>query len=378
MTIAEPAFTLGVEEEYLLVDMETGDLASDPPESLIDECVRELGEQVTNEFLQPQVEIGTSVCTDIGEVRQELRRLRGGVARACSNHGLAPIAASTHPFGDWRQQDYVHKERYEGLAHDMQAVAYRLLICGMHVHVGIEDEELRIDLMNQVRYFLPHLLCLTTSSPFWQGRDTGLSSYRLTVFDSVPRTGLPEPLPSWTEYQRLVEHMTSSGLLEDGSKIWWDLRPSSRFPTLEMRICDVCPDMEDALTVAALFQCILRMLYRLRVGNQRWREYPNMLIQENRWLAQRYGSRSRLVDFGKRSLVPLVDLTDELLELVQEDAEALGCTAEVERARRIVSQGTSAERQRAVYEAAGAAGNSDQALRAVVRGLAAETVSGLA
>ena len=329
MTIAEPAFTLGVEEEYLLVDMETGDLASDPPESLIDECVRELGEQVTNEFLQPQVEIGTSVCTDIGEVRQELRRLRGGVARACGNHGLAPIAASTHPFGDWRQQDYVHKERYEGLAHDMQAVAYRLLICGMHVHVGIEDEELRIDLMNQVRYFLPHLLCLTTSSPFWQGRDTGLSSYRLTVFDSVPRTGLPEPLPSWTEYQRLVEHMTSSGLLEDGSKIWWDLRPSSRFPTLEMRICDVCPDMEDALTVAALFQCILRMLYRLRVGNQRWREYPNMLIQENRWLAQRYGSRSRLVDFGKRSLVPLVDLTDELLELVQEDAEALGCTAEV-------------------------------------------------
>ena len=358
--------------------METGDLASDPPESLIDECVRELGEQVTNEFLQPQVEIGTSVCTDIGEVRQELRRLRGGVARACGHHGLAPIAASTHPFGDWRQQDYVHKERYEGLAHDMQAVAYRLLICGMHVHVGIEDEELRIDLMNQVRYFLPHLLCLTTSSPFWQGRDTGLSSYRLTVFDSVPRTGLPEPLPSWTEYQRLVEHMTSSGLLEDGSKIWWDLRPSSRFPTLEMRICDVCPDMEDALTVAALFQCILRMLYRLRVGNQRWREYPNMLIQENRWLAQRYGRRSRLVDFGKRSLVPLVDLIDELLELVQEDAEALGCTAEVERARRIVSQGTSAERQRAVYEAAGAAGNSDQALRAVVRELAAETVSGLA
>ena len=173
MTTAEPAFTLGVEEEYLLVDAETGDLASDPPESLMDECMSALGEQVTNEFLRAQVEIGTKVCGNIGEVRAELRRLRSGVARACGNHGLAPVAASTHPFGDWRQQDYVHKERYEGLAHDMQAVAYRMLICGMHVHVGIEDEELRIDLLNQSRYFLPHLLCLTTSSPFWQGQDTG-------------------------------------------------------------------------------------------------------------------------------------------------------------------------------------------------------------
>ena len=377
MAIAEPAFTLGVEEEYLLVDAETGALASDPPEGLVDECVSALGEQVTNEFLRAQVEIGTKVCGNIGEVRAELRRLRSGVARACGNHGLAPVAASTHPFGDWRQQDYVHKERYEGLAHDMQAVAYRMLICGMHVHVGIEDEELRIDLMNQARYFLPHMLCLTTSSPFWQGQDTGLASYRLTVFDAMPRTGLPEPLVSWSEYQRMIEHMTSSGLLEDGSKIWWDLRPSSRFPTLEMRICDVCPDMEDALAVAALFQCILRMLYRLRLGNQRWRDYPNMLIQENRWLAQRYGSRSRLVDFGKRALVPFTDLTDELLELVREDADALGCTAEVERARRIAARGTSAERQRAAYAAAGGDADSDAALRAVVRELAAETVSGL-
>ena len=378
MTIAEPAFTLGVEEEYLLVDAETGDLASNPPESLIADCVGALGEQVTNEFLQAQVEIGTGVCADIGEARKELRRLRSGVALACGRHGLAPVAASTHPFGDWRQQDYVHKERYEGLAHDMQAVAHRLLICGMHVHVGIEDEDLRIDLMNQARYFLPHLLCLTTSSPFWQGRDTGLSSYRLTVFDALPRTGMPEPLVSWTEYQRLVEHMTSSGLLEDGSKIWWDLRPSSRFPTLEMRICDVCPDIEDALAAAALFQCILRMLYRLRAGNRRWREYPNMLIRENRWLAQRYGSRSRLVDFGRRALVPFAELIDELLGLLREDAEALGCVAELQRARQIANRGTSAERQRAVYEASGGGDNSDEALRAVVRALAAETVSDLA
>ncbi len=377
MTIAEPAFTLGVEEEYLLVDARTGDLASDPPESLVDECASILGEQVTNEFLRAQVEIGTKVCANISEIRTELRRLRRGVARACSRHGLAPLAASTHPFGDWRQQDYVPKERYEGLAHDMQAVAYRMLICGMHVHVGIEDEELRIDLMNQARYFLPHLLCLTTSSPFWQGQDTGLASYRLTVFDAMPRTGLPEPLASWSEYQRMIDRMTSSGLLEDGSKIWWDLRPSSRFPTLEMRICDVCPDIEDALAAAALFQCILRMLYRLRLSNQRWRDYPNMLIQENRWLAQRYGSRSQLVDFGKGVLMPFAGLIDEILALVREDAAALGCTEEVERARRIAEQGASAERQRAVYVAAGGDNARDEALRAVVRDLAARTVGGL-
>ena len=378
MSPAEPAFTLGVEEEYLLVRRETGDLVPDPPEDLVDECARALDGRVANEFLRAQVEIATGVCADIGEARRDLRRLRGGVAEACADRGLAPVAASTHPFGDWRQQDYVHKARYEDLAHDMQAVAHRLLICGMHVHVGVEDEELRIDLMNQARYFLPHLLCLTTSSPFWQGRNTGLKSYRLTVFDSLPRTGPPEPVSSWSEYQRMIRQMTHSGLLEDGSKIWWDLRPSARYPTLEMRICDVCPDLEDALAVAALFQCLLRMLYRLRTGNQRWREYSNMLVRENRWLAQRYGSRSELVDFGKGALVPFADLIDEMLDLVREDAMALGCAAEVERARRIARDGTSAERQVATYEASGGDGDADEALRAVVRGLMAETVAGAA
>ncbi|MDG2479787.1 MAG: carboxylate-amine ligase [Alphaproteobacteria bacterium] len=376
MAVSEPAFTMGVEEEYLLVDKVTGELASDPPESLVDECAKVLGEQVSNEFLRAQVEIGTRVCKDISEVREELKRLRSGVIGVADGYGLAPIASSTHPFGDWRNQDYVQKERYEGLARDMQAVAHRLLICGMHVHVGIEDEELRIDLMNQVRYFLPHLLCLTTSSPFWQGRDTGLKSYRLTVFDALPRTGLPEPIASWSEYQRMIQHMTSSGRIHDGSKIWWDLRPSSHYPTLEMRICDVCPDMEGALTVAALFQCILRMLYRIRIGNQRWREYPNMLVQENRWLAQRYGSSSELVDFGKRSLVPLADLIDEVLELTAEDAEALGCTAEVQRARLIVQRGTAAERQLSVFEAAGGAAAGDDAFRAVVLDLVEQTAAG--
>ncbi len=378
MALAEPAFTIGVEEEYLLVDPETWNLAENPPDSLIDECVQEMGDQVTPEFLRAQVEIGTRPCGNIAEMREELIRLRGGVARVAAKHGLAPIAVSTHPYGDWRDQNYVPKQRYEDLAHDMQAVARRLLICGMHVHVGIEDKDMRIDLMNQARYFLPHLLCLSTSSPFWQARDTGLKCYRLTVFDSLPRTGLPEPTASWSDYQRLIEHMTSSGLVQDGSKIWWDLRPSAHYPTLEMRICDVCPNLEDALTIAALYQCILRMLYRLRISNQRWREYPNMLVQENRWLAQRYGSQSKLVDFGKRSLMPYADLLNEILDLVAEDADALDCSAEVERARTIVKHGTSAEQQLAVYATAGGEADHEASMRAVVADVARQTVEGTA
>ena len=375
--LEEPPFTLGIEEEYLLVESATGALAADPPESLMEECAAELGDQVTPEFLRAQIEIGTTVCPDIAAARDELGRLRGCVARVAARHGLAPIAASTHPSADWRDLEYVHKDRYEGLARDMQAVARRLLICGMHVHVGIDDPDLRIDLMNQVRYFLPHLLCLSTSSPFWQGRDTGLICYRLTVFDALPRTGLPEPMGSWSEYERLIEHLTSSGMIEDGSKIWWDLRPSAKFPTLEMRISDVCTEMEDALTIAALFQSLLRMLWRLRLSNQRWREYPNLLIQENRWLAQRHGAGGHLVDFGKRCLAPMADLVEEILELVAEDAEALGCRAEVTRAREIVARGTSADAQLRCYADAGGADNHDEAMAAVVAMLRERTLAGV-
>ncbi len=376
MSSKEPAFTIGIEEEYHLVDRRTGALARDTPDTLFDEYVGELGDQVSPEFLKSQVEIATSVCRNVKEARTELQRLRHGVGKVAARHDLAILACSTHPFGDWREQAFVQKDRYEILARDMQAVARRLLICGMHVHVGIDDDDLRIDLMNQARYFLPHLLCLTTSSPFWQGRDTGLQCYRLTVFDSMPRTGLPDSLASWSEYQRMIEHMTSAGLVEDGTKIWWDLRPSARYPTLEMRICDVCPNLEDALTVASLFQCILRMLYRLRQNNQKWREYSNMLINENRWLAQRFGVKSALVDFGKRKLVPFADLMDELLILVAEDAEALDCSDALLRIRDICKSGTSADRQRALYAHAGGDENADEALRSVVFDLAEQTIAG--
>jgi carboxylate-amine ligase len=353
-------------------------LAIDPPEELTETCVKELGECVSHEFLRAQIEIGTKVCTSMAEVREDLSRLRAGVADVAARYGLAPVAASTHPYANWQDQIHTHKERYEGMAHDMQAVIQRMLICGMHVHIGIEDEDFRIDVLNQARYFLPHLLCLTTSSPFWQGLDTGLKCYRLAVFDSLPRTGLPDPIASWGEYQRMVAHMTSAGLIEDGTKIWWDIRPSARYPTVEMRICDVCTLLEDALTVASLYRCIVRLLYRLRVGNQRWREYPNMLIDENRWLAQRYGIEAELVDFGKRSRVPFAELIDELLDMIREDAEALDCVAEVERARTIARDGTSADRQLERFRQTNRSGDVRKMFQPIVDALRRETLVGVA
>ena len=318
MAIHEPSFTLGIEEEYLLVDQDSRDLA-EPPPALLAKCQEALldyGGQVSPEFLRSQIEVGTSVCHTMHEARDELIRLRTTVGAIAAEFGLAPIAASTHPFANWRDQQHTDKERYNVLARDLQQVARRLVICGMHVHVGIEDEDLRIDLLGQAAYFLPHLLALSTSSPFWEGQATGLKSYRLSVFDELPRTGMPHQFGSYSEYERSIEVLVNAGLIEDATKIWWDLRPSARFPTLEMRITDVCPLLADGITIAALFRCILRMLYRLRRENQRWRYYPPFLVRENRWRAQRYGTTEGMVDFGKGTLVPFPELMEELLELV--------------------------------------------------------------
>lgn len=367
-----PDFTLGIEEEYLLVDRSTMDLA-EAPATMMEACKKTLGDQVSPEFLQCQVEVGTTVCADIAAARDDLRRLRSSVAKAADAHGLAPIAVSCHPFAEWRDQTHTDRERYHDLQRALAGVARRLLISGMHVHIGIPDPDMRIDLMNQLSYFLPHLLALSTSSPFWQGADTGLASYRLTVFDNLPRTGLPPQFGSWAEYERTVNILADLGVIEDSTKIWWDLRPSSRYPTIESRICDVSPRLEDALTIAALTQCLTRMLWRLSGRNQRWRLYDRFLIGENRWRAQRFGTSEGLIDFGQRTIVPIAELIDELIELVWEDAEALGCTAEVMRARDMVAGGTSAGRQRATFETAKATGaDTDTALRGVVAGLIEE------
>jgi carboxylate-amine ligase len=248
----------------------------------------------------------------------------------------------------------------------------------MHVHVGIEDDELRIDLMNQMSYFLPHLLALSCSSPFWEGRDTGLKSYRLTVFDALPRTGVPERFASYSEYLRHVRVLVDAGLIEDSTRIWWDLRPSAKFPTLETRIMDVCTRVDDTVALAALLVCTLRMLYRLRTANQRWRLYTPMLIRENRWRAMRYSFDEGLIDLAKGQVVPFEDLLNELLCLVAEDAEALGCTEEINSLQHILQRGTSAHRQLRMYELERAAGASnEEALKSVVDKLINDTAEGL-
>ncbi len=378
MNRVEPEFTIGVEEEYLLVDKETRGLVVDPPKSLIGECAELCGSQVTAELLRSQIEIGTKVCKNVQEARTDLARLRKIIIEVADRHGLAPVASSTHPFSRWAEQKHTEKDRYESLTTEMQAAARRLVICGMHVHVGINDDALRIDLMNQMSYFLPHLLALSCSSPFWEGRDTGLKSYRLTIFDALPRTGIPERFASYAEYERHIDILIGAGLIEDSTKIWWDLRPSGKFPTLETRIMDVCTRMDDAISLAALLVSLMRMLYRLRLENKRWRIYTPMLIKENRWRAMRYSFDEGLIDLAKGRVVPFEELLDEMLNLVADDAEALGCEEELADVREIMSRGTSAHRQLKTYELAQAAGNSDEdCLKAVVDTLVADTADGL-
>ncbi|WP_099827317.1 carboxylate-amine ligase [Oceaniglobus indicus] len=368
----EPDFTLGIEEEYLLVDADTGALAA-APEALIETCRNRREGQVSPEFLQCQVEVGTTICADISAARDDLRCLRRLIRDEAAHHGLLPMAAACHPWARWQDQRLRDRDRYAALESSLAGVARRMLICGMHVHIGIEDPDLRIDLMNQARYFLPHLLALSTSSPFWQGHDTGLASYRVSVFDNMPRTGLPPAFTSFSEFQRSVQTIVHAGLIEDSSMVWWDLRPSNAYPTLETRICDVSPRIEEALSIAALTQCLFRMLWRLRCNNQRWRVYDRFLIGENRWRAQRYGTTDGLIDLGRGRVIDYADLLDEIIALVQEDAEALHCLREVEAARAMVTTGTSAERQRAVHRHAMENGAThDEALRAVVTNLCEE------
>lgn len=374
MATREPPLTLGIEEEYLLVDRETGAVASDPPQELFTELNTRTAGRAFPEFLRSQVEVATPVCADIGEARRELAQLRRAVIEVAAEHGLAPIAASTHPFSLASSQKRTDKERYVALLEEMQGAARRMMICGLHVHVGIDDDELRIDLMNQLTYFLPHLLALSCSSPFWEGERTGLMSFRMLVFNAVPRTGLPEPFPSWSEYRRHTDTLIETGVIVDTSRIWWDLRPSARYPTLETRVMDCCTTLDDAISLAALNQSLIRALYRLRRGNQRWRSYPLLLVGENRWRAMRYSFDSGLLDLGRQQIRPYADLLEELIELVAPDAEALGCRTEVEGLRRIIARGTSAHRQLAVYDQACRDGRDEKAaLRAVVDWLVAET-----
>ncbi len=373
-----PALTLGVEEEYLLVDPDTRNLVPEPSPDYMKECKDRLGERVTPEFLKCQIEIGTPVCTDISDARHFLTALRSVIINTADKYGMNVMAASTHPFAQWGRQKHTAAPRYDLLDKDMGGAIRRMLICGMHVHAGIEDKDLRIDLMNQMRYFLPHLLALSTSSPFWGGHDMAMKCTRLGIFDSMPRTGIPDRYESWSEYTRMIERLVQAGVMEDSSKLWWDMRPSCRFPTLEMRVTDVCTRLEDALCIAALYQSLLRMFSRLRQRNMRWRIYPRIMLEENRWRAQRYGVTKSMIDLGRGECVPFGALIEEIIEIVTEDATALGCLNEVQHARTILKRGTSACRQLETFAQAKQNGASEEeAFISVVDMLVKDTAADL-
>lgn len=368
MPMPLPPLTIGIEEEYQIIDPETRGLSSYIQEFLEQGRVV-LQDQIKPEFMQSQVEVGSHICRNMKEARLELIRLRRTVCDLAAANGLQMAAASTHPFSAWSTQQITAGERYTKLETDLAEVARRLLIFGMHVHIGIEDKELMIDVMNQASYFMPHVLALSTSSPFWQGRETGLKSYRSIIFEDLPRTGLPPSFSSWADYQNMVDMLIKTRCIEDPTKIWWDIRPHPKFPTLEYRIADICTTVDEAICVASLILAITAKLIKLRKNNQSWRYYRHHLITENKWRAVRYGIDGNLIDFGKAEEVPMRFLAVELLELLGDVLDELDIRAEVEYLHTILKNGTSADRQLQVYRQSGD-------LKAVVDQLVAETTIG--
>ncbi len=378
MGSSEPPFTVGIQEEYLLVNLDSRDVDENPPPPLLEECTRRSDGQVSPRFLRSQLEANTRVCRSVAAARAELAGLRGVISEVARHYGRAPIAASTHPFAKATRQITTEHEQFFALANEMQGAARRLMVCGMHVQVGVEDDDLRVDLMNQISYFVPHLLALSCSSPFWEGERTGLMSFRMTLFSSLPRTGLPERFASYGELRRHLDMLIRNGLIEDEGKMWWDVRPHPSSPALETRVMDSCTSIDDAACLAALVVSLARRLTRLKRENRSWRIYPNMLIAENRWRAMRYSVDGELLDLARGELVPFPQLVRELIELVREDAAQLGCLRELEHLPTILRRGTSAHRQIRLYEQARAGGASGrEALQAVVDFLVKETTESL-
>src|SRR3990172_435531 len=341
-------FTLGIEEEFQIVDHRTRELRSHVVE-ILEEGKMLLGEQIKPEMIQSMVEVGTGVCRNIAEARADITRLRSIISSLAHKNGLAIVAASTHPISRWEDQKIFEDERYELLVQELQTVARSLLIFGLHVHVGIQDRERSIHLMNAARYFLPHVLALSTSSPFWMGHNTGLKSYRSEIFKQFPRTDIPDHFDSYGGFQRYVELLIKTGCIDNGKKIWWDVRPHPFFPTLEFRICDIPTSIDDTIAIAALFQAIVAKLNKLIEKNLGFRLYRRMLIQENKWRAVRWGLEGKLIDFGKQKEVPVRDLIVELLDFVDDVVDDLGSRKEVEHIHTILQRGTSADRQLEIY-----------------------------
>lgn len=384
MAVPDVPLTLGVEEEYQIIDPVTRNLHSYISELLSQDQRRPTRLNIKPEFMQSQVEVGSNVCRNVKEVRRELRRLRRSVDEMARENGLRFAAASTHPFAKWEEQSITEGVRYKELLDDMQRVARGLLIFGMHVHVGFgsdpESKDLMIEIMNQARYFIPHLLALSTSSPFWHGYNTGLKSYRSVVFEMMPRTGIPHSFTSWAEYKSFettLGKVGAFGKADTRAKIWWDIRPHPNFDTLEFRISDICTRVEEAVCIAALFQAICARLLKLRKNNMSWRRYRHIHVTENKWRAVRYGIQGELIDFGIEESVPYAKLAEELIEFLDDVVDDLDSRQEVEYVRTILATGSSADRQVAVYKQHGGDDNREEALKAVVDNLIAETVEGV-
>ena len=364
-----PSLTIGIEEEYQIIDPETRQLRSYITEILNGDSL--VLEQVKPELHQSIVEVGTTVCRTPAEARAELVKLRGVVMKLAARNGLKIAGSGTHPFSSWIDQEITPLERYLGVKQDMAELAQQLLIFGTHVHIGIEDREFLIDAMNAARYFLPHVLCLSTSSPFWLGRNTGLKSYRSVIFRNFPRNGIPRVFRSWSDFEDLNDTLVRTKCIPDGSKIWWDCRPHHAYPTLEFRICDVSTRVDEAICVAAIFQAIIAKLWKLRRDNMTFRIYPADLIEENKWRAVRYGLDGKLLDLGKQKELPARDLIREMIEWFLDDVlDELGSRKEVEYAYKILEEGTSADRQLATFQKTGD-------LNAVVDQLIRETSEGV-
>jgi len=365
-----PSLTIGIEEEYQIIDPATGELKSYITK-ILEEGQFTFHEQIKAEMHQSMVEVGTQVCRTPAEARAELIKLRRATSELVSKHGLVIAASGTHPISKWETQEITPFERYLGVKHDMADLAQQLLIFGTHVHIGIEDRDFLIDAMNVARYFVPHVLCLSTSSPFWAGRNTGLKSYRSIIFRHFPRSGIPPLFADWAEYEGMVRMMMKTRCIPDGSKIWYDVRPNSRYPTLEFRVCDVCTRVDEAVCIAALFQAIIFKLWKLRHDNLTFRIYPSELIEENKWRAVRYGLDGNLIDLGREMEVPARDLIHEMIDWFLRDViDELGTRKEIEYAYTILKNGTSADRQLAVYE-------KTNDVRAVVEHLVAECREGV-
>lgn len=388
MSINGIPLTLGVEEEYQIINPDTRDLHSYVQEFLERGRLIYPDEELKPEFMQSQIEVGSRVCRNIGEVRHELRRLRRMVDQIARDNGMRIAAASTHPFAQWSNQELSAGIRYKQLIDQMRDVAAQLLIFGFHIHIGFGetvDRDLQVEIMNQVRYFLPHLLALSTSSPFWQGRRTGLKSYRSVVFEMMPRTGIPPTFGSFSEYEQLVNLLGKVGAIRnpdtgkaDATKIWWDVRPNPKYNTMEVRIMDLCTRVDEAVCLAALLQSIVGFLIKLRMKNQSWRVFRRYHIIENKWRAMRFGIDGKLIDFGKAEEIPMEFLAIELLEILEDTAKELGCWDEVQYLETILREGTSADRQLRVFDKAINNGMSQEdALKAVVDHLIEETVAGV-